>query len=71
MTGSRIVGRARAITEIARVLAPGGIVVIQDFQNVQRYAEDLRSNGLTVDKISGLQFRIFPPARYLVARRPN
>ena len=62
-------GRTRAIAEIARVLAPGGIVVIQDFQNVQRYAEDLRSNGLTVDKISGLQFRIFPPARYLVARR--
>ncbi len=64
-------GRTRAIAEIARVLAPGGVVVIQDFQNVQRYAEDLRSNGLTVDKISGLQFRIFPPARYLVARRPR
>jgi ubiquinone/menaquinone biosynthesis C-methylase UbiE len=64
-------GRARAIAEIARVLAPGGVVVIQDFQNVERYAEDLRSNGLTVDKISGLQFRIFPPARYLVARRPT
>jgi arsenite methyltransferase len=64
-------GRTRAIAEIARVLAPGGVVVIQDFQNVQRYAEDLRANGLTVDKISGLQFRIFPPARYLVARRPN
>jgi ubiquinone/menaquinone biosynthesis C-methylase UbiE len=64
-------GRTRAIAEIARVLAPGGVVVIQDFQNVQRYAEDLRSNGLTVEKISGLQFRIFPPARYLVARRPN
>jgi arsenite methyltransferase len=64
-------GRERAIAEIARVLAPGGVLVIQDFQNVQRYAEDLRSSGLTVDKISGLQFRIFPPARYLVARRPN
>ena len=63
--------RTRAIAEIARVLAPGGVVVIQDFQNVQRYAEGLRSNGLTVDKISGLQFRIFPPARYLVARRPR
>ena len=64
-------GRTRTIAEIARVLAPGGVVVIQEFQNVQRYADDLRSNGLTVDKISGLQFRIFPPARYLVARRPR
>ena len=62
--------RARAIGEIARVLKPGGVVVIQDFQNVQRYAAELQSNGITVEHISGLQFRIFPPARYLVARKP-
>jgi len=64
-------GRARTIAEIARVLTPGGVVVIQDFQNVERYAAELRSHGFTVDRVSGLQFRIFPPARYLVARRPN
>ena len=63
-------GRTRAIAEIARVLKPGGVVVIQDFRNVQRYAAELRSNGFTVEQVSGLQFRIFPPARYLVARRP-
>ena len=63
-------GRTRAIAEIARVLKPGGVVVIQDFQNVQRYAAELRSNGFSVEQVSGLQFRIFPPARFVVARRP-
>jgi SAM-dependent methyltransferase len=32
-------GRTCAIAEIARVLQPGGIVVIQDLRNVQRAAE--------------------------------
>ncbi len=64
-------GRTRAIAEIARVLKPGGVVVIQDFQKVERYAAELRSNGLTVEQVSGLQFRIFPPARFVVARRPS
>jgi len=62
-------GRTRAVAEIARVLKPGGVVVIQDFQNIRRYAAELRSSGVTVEQVSGLQFRIFPPARYLVARR--
>ena len=61
--------RTRALAEIARVLAPGGVLVIQDFRYVDRYAADLAVQGLTIERRSGLQFRIFPPARFIVARK--
>jgi hypothetical protein len=63
-------GKRQEGSRLQRVLKPGGVVVIQDFRNVQRYAAELRSNGFNVGQVSGLQFRIFPPARYVVARRP-
>lgn len=62
--------RTRALAEIARVLAPGGVLVIQDFRNVDRYSADLAVQGLTIERRSRLQFRIFPPARFIVARKP-
>lgn len=61
--------RTRALAEIARALVPGGVLVIQDFRNVDRYAADLKAQGLTIERRSGLQFRIFPPARFIVARK--
>jgi ubiquinone/menaquinone biosynthesis C-methylase UbiE len=61
--------RTRALAEIARVLRPAGMVVIQDFRNVGRYAAELTAQGLTVERRSGLQFRIFPPARFIVASK--
>jgi ubiquinone/menaquinone biosynthesis C-methylase UbiE len=64
-------GRDRAIAEIARILKPGGSVVIQDMRHVDRYAAELRAHGVSDVTISGLQFRIFPPVRYLVGRKTN
>ena len=62
-------GRDRAIAEIARVLKPGGVVVIQDMRHVDRYATQLREFGLRDTVVSGLQFRIFPPVRFLVGHQ--
>ena len=43
-----VAGRDQAIAAIARVLAPGGQVLIDDIRNVSRYAELLRGAGLEV-----------------------
>ncbi|MBS1766852.1 MAG: class I SAM-dependent methyltransferase [Acidobacteria bacterium] len=40
-------GRAKAMAEIARVLKPGGRLVIHDIRHVSEYAEDLAQHGLT------------------------
>ena len=62
-------GRRQSIAEIARVLKPGGTVLIQDMRHVTDYAADLQANGLNVDSVSGRQFRIFPPVRYVIATK--
>ncbi len=40
-------GRAKAMGEIARVLKPGGRLMIHDIRHVREYAEDLAKLGLT------------------------
>ena len=40
-------GRAKAMAEIARVLKPGGRLVIHDIRHVGEYAEELSKLGLT------------------------
>ena len=41
--------RAQAIREIVRVLKPGGRIGILDIANVGAYADELRSNGCTIE----------------------
>jgi arsenite methyltransferase len=62
-------GRRTAIQEIARVTRQGGTVIIQDISHVAFYASTLGGLGFGEVTRSGLQFRIFPPARFLVARK--
>ena len=42
-------GRRQALEEVARVLRPGGTVLLADIRHVDEYAEVLRERGLTAD----------------------
>jgi SAM-dependent methyltransferase len=64
-------GRAQALREIARVLKPGGRALLQDIRHTAEYAAGLRAAGLVEVERSGLQWRIFPPARIVAARKPG
>jgi SAM-dependent methyltransferase len=46
--------RAQALSEIARVLAPGGTLVLDDIRHVGEYERELRARGLTdVTRVGG------------------
>ena len=64
-------GRAQALREFARVLRPGGRVLLQDIRHTAEYAGGLRGAGLVVVERSGLQWRIFPPVRVVAALKPG
>ena len=62
-------GRREAISEIARVLKFGGQVALMDFKHVSQYSEDLKKNGMSDTRASGLIFWIFPPVRVARGRK--
>jgi ubiquinone/menaquinone biosynthesis C-methylase UbiE len=51
--------RLRAISEAARVLRPGGRLVIADFRHARAYAEQLETLGLTDLKVRDLGWRFW------------
>ena len=63
-------GRAKACSEIARVLKPGGVAVISDYKHVKEYAGEFDRNGLRVELCPLDWTGTFPPLRMLVARKP-
>jgi len=62
-------GRREAITEIVRVLKPGGQAALTDFKHVGQYAEDLKESGIAEARASGPSFWIFPPVRVARGRK--
>lgn len=63
-------GRRKAITEIHRVLKPGGQIALLDFQATDQYLATLQSIGWEDVRRSGLQFDMMPPVRVISGRKP-
>lgn len=63
-------GRAKAVHEIARVLQPHGQLALLDFQHTDEYASTLQELGWHEVKVSGLQFKMFPPVRVVTGKKP-
>lgn len=61
--------RRKALEEIARVLRPGGTVLICDILHIGEYAQALRQAGLAEVHTSGPSFLYIPPVRRVTAKK--
>jgi arsenite methyltransferase len=63
--------RAQAVSEIARVLRPGGRVMIWDIQHTGQYARVLQEAGLRDVRRAGPSFLWAMPSYVLTAIKPR
>lgn len=62
--------REQALSQIVRVLKPGGVALISDYKLTGEYADHFRNAGLNVTTQWGSFLTTFPPLRIVVARKP-
>lgn len=60
--------RKRALDEIVRALAPGGVAIVSDLAGTEEYANVFRAAGLEVST-TGLYLDTFPFQRIVEARK--
>jgi arsenite methyltransferase len=63
--------RPGAVREMLRVLAPGGRLVILDFQGTADYARALRAAEAVDVQLTGRHWTMHPPVRIVTARRSS
>jgi ubiquinone/menaquinone biosynthesis C-methylase UbiE len=62
-------GRDAAVREMARILKPGGRMIIADIRHVREYAEALRQTRLSDIQVSGPTFLFVIPTLTLKATK--
>ncbi|MBB6669422.1 class I SAM-dependent methyltransferase [Cohnella nanjingensis] len=61
--------RCRALSEIMRVLKPGGRFAVLDFQHVKEYSDAFERLGAIEVRIVGPHWLMFPPVRIITGRK--
>ena len=64
-------GWAQAVREMARVLKPGGHVLVSDLAHTDQYAATLHDEGWSEVERSSRHFLIFPPVRIVTGTKPT
>ena len=64
-------GRDQACREIARVLKPGGQLVISDFIKTRQYEQVFRDAGIALEPGSTFWWSTFPPLRVINGKKPG
>jgi len=64
-------GWAQAMREMARVLKPGGRVLVSDLAHTDQYAATLHDEGWSEVQRSSPHFFIFPPVRIVTGTKPT
>ena len=63
-------GWAQAVRDLARVVKPGGRLLIADLAHTDQYEATLRGEGWRQVERSGRHLLIFPPVRVVLGRKP-
>ncbi|MGE5681808.1 MAG: class I SAM-dependent methyltransferase [Bacillota bacterium] len=59
--------RQKALSELKRVLKPGGTFILSDYKNIQEYEDSLRESGFSVETTGPYFADTFPPLKIIRA----